>query len=51
MAALTAARYNPGVRSYHESLQGAGKVPQVPMEACRRELVTMLNAGVKAAKP
>ena len=51
MATLTAARYNPVIRAFYERLKAAGKLPKVALVACRRKLLTMLNAMVRTGKP
>ena len=47
MAALTAARHNPGIKLFYQRLLAAGKLPKVALVACMRKLLTMLNAMVK----
>lgn len=47
MAALTAVRYNPVVRVFHERLRAAGKPAKVALVACMRKLLTILNAMVR----
>jgi transposase len=44
MAAVTAARYNPVVRSLYQRLVVAGKPKKVALVACMRKLLTILNA-------
>jgi transposase len=44
MSALTAARFNPTIRSFHKRLIAAGKLPKVAIVACMRKLLTILNA-------
>ena len=51
MATLTAARYNPVIRAFYERLKAAGKLPKVALVACKRKLLTMLNAMVRTGKP
>ena len=51
MAALTAARYNPAIRTFYERLTQAGKPPKVALVACMRKLLTMLNAMVRTGNP
>lgn len=51
MAALTAVRYNPAIRSFYERLKAAGKLPKVALVACMRKLLTTLNAMVRTGKP
>lgn len=50
MAALTAVRYNPAIRSFYERLKAAGKLPKVALVACMRKLLTTLNAMVRTGK-
>lgn len=47
MAALTARRCNPVIRSLAERLQAAGKPFKVIMVACMRKLLTILNRIVR----
>ena len=47
MATLTAVRYNPVLKPYYEHLLAAGKRKKVALVACRRKLLTMLNAIAK----
>lgn len=51
MATLTAARYNPTIKSFYDRLLAAGKLPKVALVACMRKLLTTLNAMVKTNKP
>lgn len=44
MAALTAARWNPVIRTFYARLLAAGKLPKVALVACMRKLLTILNA-------
>jgi transposase len=44
MAAVTAARHNPVVRSLYQRLVVAGKPKKVALVACMRKLLTILNA-------
>lgn len=50
MATLTAARYNPAIKTFYQRLLGAGKLPKVALVACMRKLLTTLNAMVKTNK-
>lgn len=43
MAALTARRHNPVIRSFADRLQQAGKAAKVILTACMRKLLTILN--------
>jgi transposase len=47
MAALSAARFNPVIKSFYERLLNAGKPKKVALTACTRKLLTILNAMVK----
>jgi transposase len=44
MAALSAARYNPALRTFKEQLARAGKKAQVILTAVARKLVVLANA-------
>ena len=44
MPTITAVRYNPALRAFHERLIAAGKPKRVALVACMRKLLTMLNA-------
>lgn len=51
MATLTAARHNPAIKAFYDRLKAAGKLPKVALVACKRKLLTTLNAMVKTNKP
>ena len=51
MAALTARRYNPVLRAFHERLVAAGKATKVALTAVMRKLLTILNAMVRHNHP
>lgn len=51
MATLSAARYNPSIKTFYDRLIAAGKFPKVALVACMRKLLTMLNAMVRHNKP
>ncbi len=51
MAALTAKRYNPVLRAFHERLVAAGKATKVALTAVMRKLLTILNAMVRHNHP
>jgi len=51
MAALTASRRNPLIKTFYERLIAAGKLPKVALVACMRKLLTALNAMVRSNKP
>lgn len=44
MATLSAVRYNPPLRAFHQRLLAAGKMKKVALVACMRKLLTILNA-------
>lgn len=50
MSALTAARFNPVIKAFHNRLITAGKLPKVALVACMRKLLTILNAMVRDGK-
>ena len=47
MAAVTAIRVNPVIKSFAERLQKAGKRPKVVIVACMRKLLSILNAMIR----
>lgn len=51
MAAMTAAKRNPAIRTFYQRLVAAGKLPKVALVACMRKLLTVLNAMVKTRQP
>jgi transposase len=51
MAALSASRCNPAIRTFYSKLRQAGKVHKVALVACIRKLLTILNAMVKNKTP
>jgi transposase len=51
MAALSAVKHNPALRSHYEKLRQAGKPFKVAMVACMRKLLTILNAMLRDRKP
>lgn len=51
MAALTASRRNPTIKTFYDRLLAAGKLPKVALVACMRKLLTTLNAMVRTNKP
>lgn len=44
MAALSAKRFNPVIRTFYERLIAAGKPKKLALTACTRKLLTILNA-------
>ena len=51
MAALTAARYNPVLRTCSQRLRTAGKPAKVALTAVARKLVVLLNAMLRDQRP
>ena len=51
MATLAAIRCNPSIKAFYQRLRAAGKKPKVAIVACRRKLLTILNAMLKAKTP
>jgi transposase len=51
MATLAAVRWNPVLRAFYQRLLAAGKLKKVALVACRRKLLTILNAMVKTQTP
>ena len=47
MAALSAARHNPALKSFAQRLKTAGKEPKVVIVAVMRKMIVMLNAMVR----
>ena len=47
MATLSAVRYNPVIKTFHQRLIAAGKPPKVALVACMRKLLVILNAMVR----
>lgn len=47
MAALTARRFNPAIRTFADRLKAAGKRTKVILAACMRKLLVILNTMVK----
>lgn len=48
MAALSAKRFNPVIKSFYDKLAAAGKPFKVAMTACMRKLLTILNAMMRS---
>jgi transposase len=46
-AALSACRYNPALRTFHNRLAGGGQRSKVIIVAVMRKMITMLNAMVR----
>ncbi len=51
MAAMTAMRWNPPLRAFHQRLRAAGKPKMVALIAVARKLLTILNAIIRDNKP
>ena len=51
MAAFSAARHNPLIRTFAQRLETQGKPFKVRLTACTRKLLTVLNAMVKTNTP
>lgn len=51
MATLSAVRYNPVLRQFHQRLVRAGKPPKVALTACMRKLIVILNAMARDQQP
>ena len=47
MAALSACRYNPALKTFHKRLAAAGKKPKVILVAVMRKMITTLNAMLR----
>lgn len=51
LAALSAARYNPGLRAFKERLEGRGKKAKVILTAVARKLLVQANAVLCDGRP
>lgn len=51
MGTLGAVRWNPVLNAFYQRLRAAGKAPTVALVACRRTLLTILNAMLKHHTP
>jgi transposase len=51
LSTLVAVRYHPVLHTFYERLRRAGKASKVALTACRRKLLTILNAMVKHRTP
>ena len=47
MAALSACRYNPALKTFHKRLAASGKKPKVIIVAVMRKMITTLNAMLR----
>ena len=48
MGTLVATKHNPAIRDFYARLVAAGKPKKVPLTACMRKLLTILNAMVRS---
>ena len=51
MAALSAIKCNPLIKSFYERLLQRGKAPKVALTACMHKLLTILNAMLRDMRP
>jgi transposase len=51
MATLTAIKYNPRIRAFHQQLTARGKAAKVAIVACMHKLLTYLNAMLRDMRP
>ena len=51
MPTLTAIRWNPPIRTYHQRLMARGKTQKVALIACMRKLLVCLNAMLRRNEP
>jgi len=51
MAAVAAARSNPAIRTFYQSLLQRGKEKKVALVACMHKLLTILNAMIRTNQP
>ena len=51
MAALSASKHNPIIRSFYERLLVKGKLEKVALTACMRKLLVILNAMIRDMEP
>ena len=47
MAALSASRYNPRLKTFYDRMIAAGKKPLVALTAVMRKLIVILNAKIR----
>src|SRR5262249_46326089 len=50
MAALTATRCNPVIKTFYQRLLAKGKLKKVALTACMRKLLVILNSMIKKQK-
>ena len=51
MAALSASRHEPAIKTFYERLLNAGKPKKLALVACMHKLLTIINAIFKSGKP
>jgi transposase len=51
MAALSASKHNPIIRTFYERLLAKGKLEKVALTACMRKLLVILNAMIRDMEP
>lgn len=51
MAALSASRYDPTIKTFYKRLLAAGKPKKVALTACMHKLLTIINAVIKSGVP
>ena len=51
MATLSAIRFNPAIREFHQRLVTAGRPGKVAITAAMRKLLTILNAMLRDRRP
>ena len=51
MATVTAVRFNPAIREFHQRLRARGKPPKVALTACMHKFLTILNAMMRDDSP
>ena len=51
MAALSASRFDPTIKTFYQHLLAAGKPKKVALTACMHKLLTIINAVIKSGKP
>jgi transposase len=47
MAALSATKWNPAIKTFYERLCASGKPKKVALTACMRKLLIVLNSMMK----
>ncbi len=51
MAMLSAVRYNPVIKAFHDRLIAAGKPKKVALVACAHKLMRIVNAMIRSGQP